>query len=191
MGDNELKQYGYENFIGKLINYYVEIEEYKKYLNVQQEKIEDIVERFVEENMEGKPYETKYSIAKLIDKEIKLDKGMRMQYIKSLNEAELQVAISFNEGKSLMNSLAKNSEIVESYREYILNINKKLNKDKIIKYLIENKKIVLLKVDVYMLEEILKYPGNYSSYQVKLVEFILNSIKKEFGNSRAIEIAKR
>jgi len=173
--------------IDRLIDYYIQIEEYKRHIKKQQLSIGNEVKKYIIE-MYGDNVVTKYSIAELIEQ--KPNKNRNLQHLKNLVELNLFELIDITEGKALMTFLAKQPEMVEAYRNYILNSDKKENKVKLVKYLIENKQEKLLILDKEIINNIvIDEIGNYSDAQVKTIKYILK-LKKESPKKKLL-IKKR
>lgn len=149
----------------KIIDYYLEIESYKKDLNCQQKKIKEIIMKIFDENKNIDILQGEYcKVEKNID--IKLS-NVKMREIEILKKFGLLSIITIDR-KKFTDYMEKYNEDFDIYKEYFTekDINRKrIIHEKLIERIIENNNLKILTIDVNKLKES-KYYGDENIQQI-------------------------
>lgn len=181
------ENYKEKDVIDKLINYYVEIEEYKKDLELQQEAVKGIVNEYLDNKIDIKNYKTDYVEVTMKNKKYSLNKIDELKYVKQLINTELKEVVVPSFKEDLIQYLAPDKVIFEEYRNYeIKKRRKETNVEKIRDYIIKNNKLEFLTISKTRLNFVVN-TMLYTPKQVQLCKEISEKINKDSMQIRRLK----
>jgi hypothetical protein len=146
LDDRYMNSENIQKDIKKIIDYCLEIDDYIKHLNEQKKYFYNEIKSYIE-GQQKNLLTTNYAIAQIQKETNTFTKKELKKALEIIIENDLIKLVGIKEGKSLTRYLAKDSEILEVYRKYILRIDEEANKKKLVLHLISNNKIHFLNID--------------------------------------------